>query len=87
MGADGLEMILGKGLSAQGAVSAMSLILCAAQCRIGRVRMNQRVVVAKGIVGVARPGVVEWIGRHAGTNRVQLDIAISVQQVGFSIDQ
>lgn len=84
---DGIEMILGKVLHRQRAVCAMSLSFGAAQRQIGWVGMTQRIVAAEGIVCVTRPRVVERIGRPVGADRVQLDIAIAVQQVGFLIDQ
>lgn len=51
--ADRVEMILGEVFHGEGAVNAMSLIVRAAQRQIGRVGMDQWVVVAERIMCVA----------------------------------
>jgi hypothetical protein len=51
--ADRVEMILGQVFRGDGAVCAMSLIVCAAQRLIYRMGMDQRVVMAERIVCVA----------------------------------
>jgi hypothetical protein len=52
-GADRVETILRQGFHGEGAASATSLIVCAAQPLIYRVGMDQRVVVAERIVWCA----------------------------------
>jgi hypothetical protein len=54
--ADRIDVILGKVFHGEGAVDAMSLLVCDAQRQIGLMRMDQGIVAAKGVMGMVRPG-------------------------------
>ena len=87
VGADSVDVVLGECFHGERAVGGASLLAGGAEREVAGVRVDQRVVTAEGVAGVARPGVVERVGGHAGANRVEFDIAIAVQKVRFPVDQ
>ncbi len=39
------------------------------------------------MAGATRPWVGGWIIRHAGTNRVEVDVTVAVRHLAFAVDQ
>ena len=58
-----------------------------AEREIDRMRIEHRVVSAESMVGMAGPGIVPRVTDHASTDRIQLDIAMALEQVTLCIDQ
>ena len=87
MGADDVEVVLRRIFHGEGAVGGASPHVCRTQREIAGMGMNEWVVAAEGVACVARPGLVNRVGGHASADRVQLYIAIAVQQVGFPVYQ
>lgn len=77
MGADGVEVILGEGFHRQGTVSRAALLPGIAKYEVVGVWMNQRVVSAEGIAGLARPRVVDRIASHAKVNLTPFQDSVS----------
>ena len=50
-------------------------------------RTNQVIKCAPRVTPEAEPRVIAWVTLHPGRNRVQLNVAVSGQQVPTCIDQ
>lgn len=50
---------------------------------IARMWLYQEVGLAESVAAMTGPREVRWIGDHAGADRVEFDVAVAAQQIGF----
>ena len=73
VGADRVDVVLGECFHRERAVSGAALLAGGAEREVAGVRLDQRVITAEGVAGVARPGVARnpEPGQSPFANRVR----------------
>ena len=69
------------------AIPGQPLLLVPPDRQIERVLRQMRVGLTKRVVAVAGPTVVSGVIHHRGAHRIELDVALAAEQVGFGLDQ
>ena len=86
MGSDGRQVVVGQGLTQKEAVGVVACFGFGGECGIGRMRRQQGIRTAAAVGRAARPWIFSRIIRHAGADRIEVNVSLTVKDIAFSVD-
>jgi hypothetical protein len=84
--ADRLHLFVGQARAEQFTICGSAGSGGDAECRVGRVVTKQWVLGPKGVVPVARPGIVFGPGDQISVDRVGFDVAMAGEPIALAVE-
>ncbi len=85
--ADSCQGIYFEAMAKQRPIACLPVRILGSEGRVEHVRSQQWIMLAQRIASIAVPSLVGWVVHHGCTNGVELNIALTPQQVSLLLHQ